>query len=81
MTIDPGKRWTNARYGYLRSGDYSRMHVLAELTTMEGAAFLEALLIRQFASLSGCQNTAKGGEGMHVASSGPGFVYIVFMAL
>lgn len=81
MTIDPGKRWTNSRYGYLRSGDYSRMHVLAELTTMEGAAFLEALLIRQFASTSGCQNTAKGGEGMHLASSGPGFVYIVFKAL
>lgn len=79
MTCNPGHRWANLQYGYQRTGQYSRMHVLAETATAEGAAFLEAMLIKHFASWPGCENTAKGGEGMHNAANGPCYVYIVFM--
>jgi hypothetical protein len=78
LTCDPGHRWANERYGYMGSGLYSRMVVLAETATCEGAAFLEAMLIRHYADKLGCQNNSKGGEGTHSASSGPCFVYLVY---
>lgn len=81
MSMDPGHRWGNAKYGYCKTGIYARMHVMAETVTAEGAAFLEATLIQRFRDWPGNDNMAMGGEGMHTPSSGPGFVYIVYKAL
>lgn len=78
LTVDPCRRWANERYGYKMSHLFDRMHVLAELATCEGAAYLEAMLIDRFSSQPGCQNVAKGGEGSHPPATGPCYVYVVF---
>jgi hypothetical protein len=81
LTCDPTHRWTNMRYGYKLSGHFSRMLILAETATTEGAGFLEAMLIDHFSNRPGCQNKSQGGEGLHDPSAGPCFVYMVYRHL
>ena len=79
ITADPAGRWGNDKYGYQHDRDnYQQMLVLSEAESA-GAAMLEASLINKFKSISGCRNTAPGGES--VRNGCTTFTYIVFRHL
>lgn len=76
ITTDPAYRWGNNKYGYQHDiDDYEQMLVLSEADST-GAAMLEASLIRKFRDVSGCRNTAPGGESVRQGCTI--YTYIVF---
>ena len=76
ITTDPAYRWGNNKYGYQHDIDnYEQMLVLSEADST-GAAMLEASLIRKFRDVSGCRNTAPGGESVRQGCTI--YTYIVF---
>jgi hypothetical protein len=76
ITTDPAYRWGNTKYGYQHDIDkYEQMLVLSEADST-GAAMLEASLIRKFRDISGCRNTAPGGESVRQGCTI--YTYIVF---
>ena len=77
ITVDPYSRWFSPEYGYATEGRYDRMLIVAVLRTMEAAAFVEAILIRDFRRSPGCDNSATGGEGVSVTHTNLAFVYVV----
>ena len=80
VTKDPQHRWFNSRYGYrLDSAGWDKMVVLAKTEDKLAAGLLEAMLIKEFSSRSGCRNNAPGGEGL--SPPGPYFVYVVYKRL
>ena len=78
ITLDPYNRWYNPEYGYASEG-FSEMLVVAVLRTMEAAAFLEAVLIREFRGHGLCTNQAGGGEGVSLDHTNLAFVYTVVL--
>ena len=79
LTWSPEHRWNHKEYGYHKDGKYNSMDVLAQTSTAEGAAYLEANLIGQFRNTAGCMNVATGGEGLRTGTGieGPYYVYVV----
>lgn len=79
ITADPAHRWGNDRYGYQHDRDeYQQMLVFSEADSA-GAAMLEASLIKTFKQISGCRNTAPGGESVRHGCTT--YTYIVFRHL
>ena len=79
ITGDPAHRWGNDKYGYKRDiNTYQQMFVFSEADAA-GAAMLEASLINTFRQISGCRNTAPGGES--VRSGCPTYTYMVHRLL
>lgn len=79
LTWSPEHRWSHKEWGYHKDGKYNSMDILAQTSTAEGAAFLEATLIGQFRNTTGCMNVASGGEGLRTGTGieGPYYVYVV----
>ena len=76
LTTDPCNRWFNPEFGYEKHSTFQRMSILAVLKSTEGAAYLEASLIREFGQQRLCCNRAPGGEGASNNSAPPAFVYV-----
>lgn len=76
ITANVVHRFHNFSWGYWREG-YEAMVVLCA-TTPRWAAALERHLIARYGGISGCRNTAPGGES--TPRAGPVYVYIVSVA-
>ena len=76
ITSNPFHRWHNESYGYIHQKIYTHMSLIAIVSTMEAAAYIEAAVLREYGTHCCCQNDAPGGEGCK-GDVQPGFVYVV----
>ncbi len=75
ITHDPNFRFWSDKFGYARKGElYSDMVVLASGPCVL-VADLEARLIAEWRSVSGCRNDAPGGE--NAPRQSPAYCYLV----
>jgi hypothetical protein len=82
LTENPGKRWSNCKYGYGRDkrAKWQQMTVLYCSSANIGASWCETALIDYFIGKPGNQNILKGGDTMS-DSEGPHFTYVVHRSL